>query len=194
MQTNFDKAYYDRFYRDPGTRAVSPATAQRQSDFITAYIRYLEVPVKRFIDIGCGVGNVLRALQKAFPRAHGHGVEYSNYLCERYGWEKGSVIDYQPPHRVDLVLCNDVLGYLDDAACKQAIRNLAEMTSGALFIGVLTQEDLGLCNPQRTDSQQIVRSLAWYQRRLKPSFVNVGGGLFLRKPLNVTVWNLDRLW
>ena len=194
MQTKFDKAYYDRFYRDPATRAVSPTTAQRQSEFIAAYLRYLDVPIKRFVDIGCGVGNVLRALQKAFPRARGYGVEYSDYLCEHYGWEKGSVSNYQPPHPTDLVLCNDVLGYLDDAACEQALRHLAEITTSALFLGVLTRQDLALCDERRTDSQQIARSLFWYQRRLRRNFVNVGGGLFLRKPLNVTVWNLDRLW
>ena len=193
MRTKFDKAYYDKFYRDPDTRAVSPTSAKHQAEFIAAYLTYLELRVHRFIDVGCGVGNVLRALARVYPRAAGTGVEYSNYLCERYGWAPGSVIDYKPAKPADLVICNDVLGYLDDATCEIAIQNLAEMTTGALFLGVLTEEDLAICDRQRTDNQQIIRSSAWYQQHLSRSFVNVGGGLHLKMPLSVTVWSLDRL-
>jgi len=49
-----------------------------------------------------------------------------------------------------------------------------------------------LCDPARTDGSQIARPLAWYRRRLEPNFLPVGGGLFLRKPANVTVWHLER--
>ncbi|MCZ6458755.1 MAG: class I SAM-dependent methyltransferase [Gammaproteobacteria bacterium] len=193
MRTKFDKAYYDKFYRDPSTRAVSPSAAKRQAEFIAAYLAYLEIQVHRFIDVGCGVGNVLRALTRVYPRAEGTGIEYSDYLCKRYGWTQGSVTDYKPDKPADLVICNDVLAYLADATCEAAIRNLAGMTGGALFLGVLTEEDLAVCDRQRTDNQQVIRPSAWYQRRLNPSFTNVGGGLHLRTPLNVTVWSLDRL-
>jgi len=54
MRNDFNKAYYDRFYRDPGTRAVSPAAAKRQAAFIGGYLRYMEVPVRRIADVGCG--------------------------------------------------------------------------------------------------------------------------------------------
>lgn len=193
MRTKFDKAYYDKFYRDPGTRAVSPAAAKRQAEFIAAYLAYLDMRVHRLIDVGCGIGNVLRALARVYPRAETTGVEYSDYLCERYGWTQASVTDYKPDKPADLVICNDVLAYLDDATCEAAIQNLAEMTAGALFLGVLTEEDLAVCDKQRTDNQQVIRTRAWYQRRLTRSFTNVGGGLHLKTPLSVTVWSLDRL-
>ncbi len=193
MRTKFDKAYYDKFYRDPDTRAVSPSAAKRQAEFIAAYLTYLELRVDRFIDVGCGVGNVLRALARVYPRAEGTGIEYSEYLCERYGWTQGSVTEYKPEKPADLVICNDVLAYLDDATCETAIQNLAQMTLSALFLGVLTEEDLALCDRRRTDNQQVIRSSAWYQAHLSRSFVNVGGGLHLKTPLSITVWSLDRL-
>jgi 2-polyprenyl-3-methyl-5-hydroxy-6-metoxy-1,4-benzoquinol methylase len=193
MRKDFDKAYYDRFYRDPRTRAVTPAGARRQAQFIAAYLRYLDIPVERILDIGCGVGTTLRALGRAFPRAHTHGVEVSDYLCDRYGWERGSVVDYQARRPYDLVVCNDVLAYLDDRDCSQALANLASLTRGAAFLGILSREDAGQYDPRRTDRLQYRRPAAWYRRRLRPGFVCVGGGLYLLRPLRVTVWTMDRV-
>jgi 2-polyprenyl-3-methyl-5-hydroxy-6-metoxy-1,4-benzoquinol methylase len=192
MRENFDKAYYDRFYRDPKTRAVTPAGARRQAAFIAAYLRHLELPVRRILDVGCGVGMALRALGREFPKAQPHGVEFSPYLCKRYGWEQGSVVDYRADDPFDLVVCNDVLAYLEAAPCARAIANLADLCSGALFLGILTADDQDLYDPQRTDPRQHLRPAAWYRRRLQRHFVNVGGGLYLKRPLPVTVWTLDR--
>jgi SAM-dependent methyltransferase len=193
MQAKFDKSYYDRFYRDPETRAVSPAAVRRQASFLATYLKYLELPVKSVLDVGCGTGVLLRALQKLYPRARVDGVEYSEYLCRAYGWANGSVIDYQPQHSADLVVCNDVLSYLDDEDCARAIDNLATFTGSALFLGVLTEEDVMLCDRSRTDCTQITRSVSWYQQHLASHFVAVGGGLYLKQPLNVTVWQLERI-
>ncbi len=192
MPDRFDKAYYDRYYRDPGTRATTPAAVKRQAAFISAYLRHLEVPVQQVLDVGCGTGSLLRALGRSFPRARIRGVEYSDYLCRTYGWEQGSVVDLDKSRTADLVVCNDVLGYLDDRDCAKALDNLAAVSSGALYLGVLTREDLGLCDPKRTDGSQIARPLRWYRRRLEGNFLAVGGGLYLRKPVSVTVWHLER--
>lgn len=189
----FDKAYYDRFYRNPNTRAVTPAAARRQAEFIAAYLRHLEVPVQHILDMGCGTGTVLRALGRCYPRARCDGVEFSDYLCSRYGWMKGSVVDHQSAQRADLVVCNDVLAYLDEAACELAIDNLATLTGSALFLGVLTKEDLEVCDRRRTDAAQIARPAAWYRERLQRHYLAVGGGLYLKRPLDVTVWTLEKL-
>ena len=191
VSEQFDKAYYDRFYRNPDTRAVTPAAVRRQARFIAAYLAHLEVPVRQILDIGCGTGGLLRALGKAMPKAKTRGVEYSSYLCEKYGWQQGSVVDVEAGS-ADLVVCNDVLGYLNDEHCGLALKNLARHTDSALYLGVLTREDLTLCDPERTDQAQTARPVAWYQRRLSRDFQAVGGGLFLREPLDVTVWHLER--
>ncbi len=191
VSERFDKAYYDRFYRNPETRAVTPAAVRRQAQFIAAYLNHLEVPVRQILDIGCGTGGLLRALGKAYPKAKARGVEFSDYLCATYGWQQGSVVDVDAGS-ADLVVCNDVLGYLNDADCASALKNLARHTQGALYLGVLTREDLSLCDPERTDQAQSARPVAWYQRRLSRDFLAVGGGLFLRKPVDVTVWQLER--
>jgi len=193
MRTNFDKPYYDRFYRNPRTRATNPAAVRRQAEFIGAYLRHLELPPRDILDVGCGTGTLLRALGRIFPKARLTGVEFSEYLCKRYGWINGSAVDFHADEPFDLVICNDVLPYLDDQACNRALANLTRLTAEALFVGTLTAEDLALCDAARTDPQQWARPASWYRRRLRRGLVNVGGGLYLKRPLTVTVWTLDRL-
>lgn len=193
MRNDFNKAYYDRFYRNQRTRATSPAAAQRQAAFIANYLRYMEVPIKRIADIGCGLGDVLNALGKEFPRAKTQGVEFSSYLCDEYGWQEGSVVDYSPSKPFDVVVCNDVISYLNDRNCAKAIKNLAALTKSAAFLGILTEEDWELCDQDRTDPDQYLRPKAWYEKRLAKHFVGVGGGMYLKKPLAYPVWTLDRV-
>ena len=73
-------------------------------------------------------------------------------------------------------------------------RGVLEVRRAALIevVDALTREDLGLCDPERTDTTQIARPLAWYRSRLERHFLPIGGGLFLRKPVDVTVWHLER--
>jgi SAM-dependent methyltransferase len=188
----FDAAYYQRFYYDPATRAATPAYAKAQARFIASYLRFIDLPVKSVLDMGCGVGRVLKALGREFPEAKLTGVEYSDYTCRKHGWHQGSVVDW-PGRAHDLVVCNDVLGYLDNRSCATAIDNLARLTRGALYLGALTREDSAIVDVDRTDPDQHLRSLAWYRRRLRRHFSAIGGGLFLRKPLQVPMWALDKL-
>ena len=137
----FDKAYYDRFYRDPHTRSSTPQAAKKQAAFIAAYLRYLGVRIRSIIDIGCGVGHTLRALGRIYPNARCEGVEYSDYLCREYGWTQGSVAAYLPATKADLVVCNDVVPYLeDDEAAIALIQGLARI--GDRFLVRPLQEKL----------------------------------------------------
>ncbi len=187
----FDAAYYERHYEDQSTRAVSPEEQRQQARFIAAYLRYLVVEVETILDIGCGIGTLLGALGREFPDAVTRGVEYSTYLCERFGWDEGSAVDYRA-EPCDLVVCSDVLGYLNRRDCDRAIRNLARLTETALYVNVLTDEDLEICDKEFTDMSQHVRPVAWYRARLDRHFQAVGGGLFLKKPVRHTVWHIER--
>ncbi|MEM1433615.1 MAG: methyltransferase [Pseudomonadota bacterium] len=191
MRTRFDAAYYRRFYEDQATRAGTPASARRHAAFISGYLKHLELPVRSVLDLGCGLGRLLRALGREYPRAKLTGVEYSDYLCERYGWQPGSVVDCDPGSH-DLVVCVDVLSYLSDDDCAAALRNLARLTQTAAVLGIVTAEDREICDFNRTDRAQRLRPAAWYRRRLSHWFEPAGGGLYLRKPLPINLWTLDR--
>ncbi|MEM9621062.1 MAG: class I SAM-dependent methyltransferase [Pseudomonadota bacterium] len=188
----FDQQYYERFYADSQTRAVSPEEQFQQADFIAAYLRYLDVPVNSILDVGCGLGALLEQLHKQFPAARTQGVEFSDYLCRKYGWRQSSILDYED-EPYDLVVCNDVLGYLAKKKdCARAIHKLADLCRHALYLSVLTEDDLDVCDVAHTDMQQKLRPYQWYKKQLDQHFVAVGGGLFLKKPLQFAVWRLER--
>ena len=136
------------------------------------------------------LGTLLHEFGKHYPAAECAGVEISPYLCETYGWKQGSVLDYQDAP-FDLLVCSDVLGYLNQKDCARAINNLAHLCDGALYLSVITAEDAEICDPERTDMTQNARPFAWYQQRLGRHFVAVGGGLYLRKPLSVPLWRME---
>ncbi len=192
VREQFDASYYRRFYGDAATRSVTPAEVARQMAFVTSYLRHLRLPVRRVLDLGCGLGMMRAPLLDAFPRASYTGVERSEYLCERLGWTHGSVVDYQARHPFDLVLCHDVLQYLDDADAGRAIDNLARLCRGALYLGVLSREDWDRnCDRERTDEQVVLRPARWYRRRLARHFRNAGGGLFIAPDAPVVLWALE---
>ena len=188
----FDRAYYDRFYRHPDTRAASEYDAEIEAKFVAAYLRHLDVEVERIVDIGCGLGRMLKALAGLLPGTVAHGVDSSDYACRKYGWERAALPDFSPPRPFDLVVCQDVLAYLDDSEAAAAIVTLGRVARKALYFGALAEEDLALCNPARTDTDVYLRPASWYRRRLGRRFESVGGGLWLKKPVDAVIWTLDR--
>src|SRR5690606_8085648 len=88
--------------------------------------------------------------------------------------------DDEPP--ADLVICQGVLQYLRASEAQQAMRALSRLTSGALYLEVLTREDWEHnCAQDRTDGDVSLRSSAWYRRHLQPRFIAIGGGIFRPK-------------
>ncbi len=189
----FDANYFKRFYREAGTRSVTPAEVRRQIDFLCAYLKYLRLPMRRILDLGCGPGLMRKPLAAHYPRASYHGVDVSEHMCERYGWTHASVTEYRSKRPFDLVICHDVIQYLDDAQTQQAIENLAQLCRGVLYLGVITREDWEHnCDHQRTDDQVYLRSQSWYRQHLKQHFSNIGGGLWVLLKTPVVLWSLER--
>ena len=137
----FDEAYYERFYNYPRIRASDVKEFAVLGDFVCAYLRYLSQPVRRVLDIGCGLGFWQDSVARHYPKASYTGVEISEYLCERYGRTRGSVVDFEARAAFDLVICTDVLQYLSHAQASAAIENLATLCRGALYFNLLTRED-----------------------------------------------------
>ena len=187
----FDRAYYDRWYRNDETRTFMTEYTPVIVRFVLAYLDYLEVEVKTVLDAGCGLGHWGTALKNLDRDVRYHGLETSDYLCRELGWERGSIADYQAKEPFDLVVCQGVLQYLSDAECKAAIDNLATLCSQALYLEVLTRRDAREnCIPERTDTDVYLRKGKWYRKRLGEHFVNLGGGLFLSRTCAATCYEL----
>ena len=187
----FDRAYYDRWYRDDETRTFMAEYTPVIVRFVLAYLDYLELEVRTVLDAGCGLGHWRTALGDLGRDVDYRGLETSGYLCRELGWEKGSIVDYQAHEPFDLVVCQGVLQYLSDAECKAAIHNLAELCGQALYLEVLTRRDARENTiPQRTDTDVYLRKGEWYRKRLHKHFVNLGGGLFLSRRCAATCYEL----
>lgn len=188
----FDKAYYDRFYRNAKTRVARRRDALVLGRFVCSYLAFFSLPVRRVLDIGCGLGYFREAVAEHYPRARYHGVEYSEYLCAQLGWEHGSVVDYRGRGRFDLVVCQGVLQYLGDAQARAAIDNLGRLCRGALYLEALTAEDWrDHCDRTRSDSQVRLRPAAWYRQRLGRHFRPVGGGVYLHRDAPCVLFSLE---
>lgn len=190
---HFDEAYYQRYYFDRKTRVVDPAHAGRLADFVSAYLKYLRVPVRRVLDVGCGIGLWREQLARHFPGADYHGVEFSAYLCERYGWERGSVVDYAANQPFDLVICQGVLPYLGRAELQQALDNLGALSRGALYLEAATREDYerDIIDDERTDPGLQRHRASLYRRGLSRHFRDMGGGLWLSRRMDVPLFELE---
>jgi predicted TPR repeat methyltransferase len=188
------KAFYDRYYRNRRTRVVTQAEMTRRAALIVAFVQHVELPVRSILDAGCGLGLMRVPLLRGLPRARYTGLETSGYLCERYGWEQGSLATWKARRPFDLVVCYDVLQYLEDREAGDAMRALGRLCSGVLHFSALTLEDWrDHCDRRRTDRRVHMRSADWYRRRLRPDFINAGSGMFLRRGAPLHLWALERL-
>jgi len=188
----FDQSYYQRFYFNPRTAVTSRAEMVARARLIAACVQYVGLPVKSILDAGCGVGLLRAPLLRGLRPARYVGLEVSAYLCRRYGWRQGSIESYRTREHFDLVVCYDVLQYLSADSCRRAIANLAALCRGALYFGALTTEDWrDNCDQRRTDRIGGLRSGRWYRRELARAFQPLGCGMWLKRGLPLTIWNLD---
>jgi SAM-dependent methyltransferase len=188
----FDQAYYQRFYFNPRTAVTSRAEMGARARLIASCLDYVDMPVRTILDAGCGIGLLRAPLLRHLRGARYQGLEYSGYLCERYGWWQGSLDTFRTRERFDLVVCYDVLQYLPVAQARRAIANLAHWSRGALYFGALTTEDWrDNCDQSRTDRIAGLRPGRWYRRELSRHFVALGCGMWLKRGLPLALWNLD---
>src|ERR1700722_11538557 len=99
----FDRDYYQRFYFNPRTAVTSRTEMIARARLIVGCLRYIDLPVATILDAGCGVGLLRAPLKRSLRRADYVGLEYSAYLCERYGWRQGSIETFRSRQRFDLV-------------------------------------------------------------------------------------------
>jgi len=189
----FDEAYYQRFYFDKKTRVVDPEHTGRLGAFVCSYLKYLRVPVLRVLDVGCGIGLWKDIVARHFPLAAYQGVEYSAYLCERFGWQQGSVVDYQAGEPFDLVICQGVLPYLSPPDLKAALRNLGRLSRGALYVEAVSREDYerDIIDEDLTDPRLFRHRAELYRRGLGEGFLELGGGVWLSRRAEVPLFALE---
>ena len=193
--TTFDEAYYQRFYFDKKTSVVDPAHVDRLGAFVGAYLHYLRVPVRRVLDVGCGIGLWKGLIARHFPEASYQGVEISDYLCQRYGWQQGSVVDYAASEPFDLVICQGVLPYLSPPDLRRALANLGRLSRGALYVEAVSREDYeqDIIDEDLTDARLFRHRAELYRRGLAEHALELGGGVWLSRQAQVPLFALEHV-
>ena len=147
--TRFDRAYFDRWYRDPSRRVLDSAEIARRAALVLSIAEYLlERSVRSVLDVGCGEGNWRAPLLARRPRLRYVGVDPSEYVVQRFGRRRNIVqgsaetLDVLPLHGpFDVVIASGVLNFLGDDSLRRAARALGRLTSGVAFLELFTAAD-----------------------------------------------------
>ena len=174
VRQRFDKSFFDRFYHRKTTAVVTREDIRRLAKFVLSYLDHLRVPVNTVLDVGCGLGMWRGALRRLRPKIVYTGLDTSGYLCERYGWVRSSVVDFRSRSKFDLVVCQDMLQYLDGEEASRSIQAMARLCRGAIYLDAPTKEDMagGSLDPRRTDQDIHLRGAKWYLRATAPYFAS----------------------
>jgi 2-polyprenyl-3-methyl-5-hydroxy-6-metoxy-1,4-benzoquinol methylase len=188
----FDADYYRRFYEDPKTRIYSRARHAHLIEGVLGLISWFGYPVQSVLDVGAGVGWWGEWLKKHRRDLRYLGTELEPAICEQYGHVQADISAWRLEQQFDLVICHGVLPYLDDAAAKRAVANLAAMCRGFLYFEAITRRDVaGSVDLELTDTRVFRRTAAYYRKLLAPHFRQVGGGLWARRDSAVVFYELE---
>ena len=194
VRQDFDRDFFRRFYDEAATSVISRDDVFRRACFVLAYLAHLRVPVHSVLDAGCGTGLWKRALEDIDDSIEYTGIDPSEYMCATHGWTRSTVAGFRSKRKFDLIVCQDVMQYMDAREVDRSFANIGRLCRGALYFDVPTSDDIddGHLDMRRTDRKIHVRSAAWYRKRLKKDFVNAGGGVFVTARSRAVVLALER--
>ena len=142
MSKRYDRAYFDRWYRDPGSRLWSRAAVARKVRMVLGIAEHLlERPVASVLDVGCGEGSWRLVLGQLRPTARYVGIDSSAYAVRRFGrrrrivhGEIGRLEETRITGCFDLVVCCDVLHYVPTAEVRRGLRFMAARAGGLAYL------------------------------------------------------------
>ena len=191
--TLFDEAYYQRFYFDkrPAWWTLSTWSAWA---FVCSYLKYLRVPVRRVLDVGCGIGLWKGIVERHFPApatrawssalpvralwlAAGFGGRLRRQRAVRLGDLPGRAA-LPEPGRPESRAAQP--GPPPKARCMW--RPLRARTTSRDII----DEDL-------TDNRVFRHRAELYRRGLREGFVELGGGVWLSRQAEVPMFALEHV-
>ncbi|MGA9333441.1 MAG: class I SAM-dependent methyltransferase [Rudaea sp.] len=166
MQKVYDRAYFDRWYRDPRRAPSSPGELARKAALAVAVAEYyLGRRVRNVLDVGCGEGAWRGPLKRLRPNIEYLGLDSSEYAVARYGRSRnlklvefGQLGELRFDCEFDLIVCSDVAHYVPSGQFRRGLTGLADMLAGVAFIELFTSRDA----PEGDKHGFIARSPHWY--------------------------------
>jgi len=104
--------------------------------------------IRTVLDVGCGEAPWFPILRRMRPNVRYVGVDSSEYAIERYGATRNirhgtlATLGSMKSLRVsDLVVCADVLQYVETAEAERGLRAIRRLLGGAAYIEAFATED-----------------------------------------------------
>jgi SAM-dependent methyltransferase len=146
---SYDRAYFERWYRDPADRVSTRESLTRKVRMAVGVAEYLlGRPIRTVLDVGCGEAPWQPILARLRPNARYVGVDSSSYVIERFGDERniklgsvGELARLRLPRNIDLVVCADVLQYLPERDVARGLAAMRRLLGGVAYIEAFAAED-----------------------------------------------------
>lgn len=194
----YDANYFDRWYRDGRPAGIGGAArlARKVALAVACAEYHLERPLRSVLDIGCGEGAWRAPLRRLRPRVAYLGFDSSPWAIARHGARRnlrlarfGDFAQLRPCAPADLVVCSDVLHYLDARELDAGLPGLAALCGGVAFLEAFTRED-----EVEGDVHGFVRRPArFYRTRLAAlGLLPLGSHLYLAPSLQAGLAALER--
>lgn len=146
---HYDRAYFDRWYRNPRTRIHVREAVERKAALAVGAAEYLlQRPLRSVLDVGCGEGAWQPIFAKLRPRARYLGVDSSEFAVRRWGRRRNlrlgtfgrlEALDLGGPF--DLIVCSDVLHYVPGSELAGGLAAMRALLGGLAWIEVFTSAD-----------------------------------------------------
>lgn len=186
MAKHYDQHYFDTWYRQRGIG--DRARLARKVALAVATAEYhLERPLRTVLDVGCGEGAWRAPLLKLRPNLRYLGFDSSEYAVRRYGarrnLHRASFGDFgllRPCPPVDLLVCSDVMHYLDARELDRGLPGIAALCGGVAFLETFARED----GAEGDEHEFRNRPAKFYRRRFEAlGFAQLGSHLWLSPAL-----------
>ncbi|HEY3817184.1 MAG TPA: class I SAM-dependent methyltransferase [Polyangiaceae bacterium] len=193
MSASFDASYFRRFYESRRSRVYGKEQIAELARGVTGFVRWFGGDLEKVLDAGAGTGLWRDWFRENLPEVRYRSVDVSAYACATYGHEQRDITRWRAREKFDLVVCQGVLPYLDDAACERAIENMAAMCRGFLYVEAITSRDLReVVDRSKTDVDVHARPVTFYRRLLARRFERLGCGLHHVKGGDKVFYDLER--
>jgi SAM-dependent methyltransferase len=185
MSRQYDKRYFDKWYRNPRYRVKSARELARQAGFVLGAAEHmLGRTVQTVLDVGCGEGNWLAPLRRLRPGIRYTGIDSSEYVVSRYGATRNirlgtiaSLDRLRLRKDYDLILCVGMLNYLTPTELATGLAHLYDRAGGLVYLELFTGADRSVFGDTMGTR---LRSPAWYRARIREArFVSLGMHCFL---------------
>ena len=187
----FDRAYFERYYGAHPIHSVNETA--HLATAVHEMLAWWGAPVRSVLEVGAGPGYWSNWYRTLHPAVRVTSTDVSEHACATFGHEHRDIAQWAPKRPFDLVICTDVLQYLDDRAATRALRNLTTATRTCLYFDALTLFDAKhTVDRSKTDLNATLRTGEWYRQRLSRGFTQAGAGLWVRKGGTVVLHELER--